>query len=308
MKQQKISIKMKLLGTILPVVLVIVIGLVAISYIVSKNIITESAKNLLNTSIENQANQIEGWLNENLSVFQMIKHTVEQTNPDKEDLQEMLNQYYNYNSNYPQGIYIADENGGVMVAEQYEGTMKNPTSTIWYKDGLTRVNMGFTDAYTNENGVAVIGASGILNDGTDTIKVIASELPLERIGIMVNSFIEMEDAEAFLANSMDGAIIAHRDSTLISKKLGDLNDKFMQQVEEHLFGGTCDTIEIDGKMTAFSSLTGTDWTLVSYIPVETIYAGVDKIRTIMFGIALCSLPLLAILIDRMVHIVISQVK
>ena len=308
MKQQKISIKMKLLGTILPVVLVIVIGLVTISYLVSRNIITESAKNLLNTSIENQANQIEGWLNENLSAFQIVKHTLEQTNPNKEDLQEMLNQYYNYNSNYPQGIYIADEQGGVMVAEQYEGTIKNPTNTIWYKDGLTRVNMGFTDAYTNANGVAVIGASGILNDGTDTIKVIAAELPLERIGIMVNSFIEMEEAEAFLVNSMDGAIIAHRDSSFISKKLGDFNDNFMQQVEEQLLLGTYDTIEIDGKMTAFSSLTGTDWTLVSYIPVETIYAGVNKIRTIMFGVALCSLPLLAILIERMVHIVISPVK
>ena len=308
MKQQRVSIKMKLLGTILPVVLAIVMGLVSISYIVSRNIITESAKNLLNTSIENQANQIEGWLNENLAAFQIVKHTVEQTNPNQEALQEMLNQYYNYNSNYPQGIYIADENGGVMVAKQYEGTIENPTNTIWYKDGLTRVNMGFTDSYTNANGVAVISASGILNDGTDTVKVIASELPLERIGIMVNSFIEMEDAEAFLVNSMDGSIIAHRDSSLISKKLGNLNDTFLQQVEEYLLAGTYDTIEIDGKMTAFSSLTGTDWTLVSYIPVETIYAGVDKIRTIMFGIALCSLPILAILIERMVHIVISPVK
>ena len=89
MKQQKISIKTKLLGTILPVVLVIVVGLVAISYIVSRDIIRESAKNLLNTSIENQANQIEGWLNENLSAFQIVKHTLEQTNPDKEDLQEI---------------------------------------------------------------------------------------------------------------------------------------------------------------------------------------------------------------------------
>ena len=308
MKQQRISIKMKLLGTILPVVLAIVLGLVSISYVVSRDIITESAKNLLNTSIENQANQIEGWLNENLAMFQIVKHTIEQTNPEKEDLQEMLNQYYNYNSNYPQGIYIADENGEVMLAEQYAGTIANPKNTIWYKDGLTRVNMGFTDAYTNANGVAVISASGILNDGTDTIKVIAAELPLERISIMVNSFIEMEDAEAFLVNSMDGSIIAHRDSSLISKKLGNVSGDFMQQVEKHLLNGTYDTIEIDGKMTAFSDLTGTDWTLVSYIPVETIYAGVDKIRTIMFGIALCSLPLLAILIERMVHIVISPVK
>lgn len=61
--QKKIvSIKVKLLGIILPVVIVIMILLVGILYYISKNIIKEYSENLLGSSIENQANQIEAWL------------------------------------------------------------------------------------------------------------------------------------------------------------------------------------------------------------------------------------------------------
>ena len=64
------SIKAKLLGTILPVVAVMVLAIAATSYLISKNIITEYSQNLLSSSIANQANEIESWLDENLSAFQ----------------------------------------------------------------------------------------------------------------------------------------------------------------------------------------------------------------------------------------------
>lgn len=81
--------------------------------------------------------------------------------------------------------------------------------------------MAFTDAYTDENGEALVSASGILDDGSDVLKVISADLSLERISIIVNSFIEMEDAQAFLVNAEDGTILAHRDNSLISTRLAD---------------------------------------------------------------------------------------
>ena len=85
MKQQNqqkktISIKTKLLGIILPVVMVIIILLVGISYSVSKKIIKESAENLLSSSIENQVGEIESWLEENLSAFTIVKQTIKEQN------------------------------------------------------------------------------------------------------------------------------------------------------------------------------------------------------------------------------------
>lgn len=312
-KEQKkpkkvVSIKTKLLGTILPVVIVIGVVLVGVSYYVSKHTITEYSQDLLNSSMENQANEIEAWLNENLSAFQTAKQTIEGMQPDEDELQLMLDQYYGFNDNYPEGLYIADEKGNLITANGSEKTESNPTESVWYQKGLTRLNMGFTDAYTNADGEAVISASGILNDGSGVMKVISADLSLQRISIIVNSFVEMDDAQAFLVDSKDGTILAHRDNSLISTKLSDSDDKFLKDVEEKRVASDYDMVEIDNNMTACKEVPGTDWILVSYVPTATVYAGINTVRTVMTVIGVISLLLLAILIERVVHMAIKPVK
>ncbi|MGN1176576.1 MAG: methyl-accepting chemotaxis protein [Roseburia sp.] len=301
-------IRVKLLGTILPLTIIIVLLLTGISYYISKAIITNYSMDLLNSSIENQSNEIEAWLNENLAAFQLAKQTIEGIKPDSEQLQLMLNEYCGYNDNYPDGLYIADENGNLITAADSGKKENNPTESVWYQSGATRINMGFTDAYTNDNGEAVISASGILNDDSDTTKVISVDLSLERISIMVNSYIEMDQAQAFLVNPKDNSILAHRDSSLISTKLTDSNSAFMKDVAERISAGDYSTIEIDQNMTAFSEISGTDWILVSYIPTSLIYQNVNTVRTLMIIIGLISVVLLAILIDRVIHVTVKPVN
>ena len=303
-----LSIKTKLLGTILPLTIIIVLVLTGISYFISKSIISSYSENLLSSSIENQSNEIEAWLNENLSSFQVAKKTIEQTEPDDTALKQILNGYCGFNDNYPDGLYIADENGTLITADDSSKKDSDPTSSEWYKDGLTRVNMGFTDAYTNEDGDAVISASGILNDGSDTLKVISADLSLDRISIIVNSFIEMDDAQAFLVNPKDGSILAHRDSSMISTKLSDSGDAFLKDVGAKVADGDYSLTKIDGNMTAFSEISGTDWILVSYIPTSIIYKDVNKVRTDMILAGLISVLILAVLIERVIHFTIRPIK
>ena len=306
--EKMLSIKTKLLGTILPLTIIIVLVLTGISYFISKSIISSYSENLLSSAIENQSNVIEAWLNENLSSFQVAKKTIEQTKPDDAALKQILNGYCGFNDNYPDGLYIADENGTLITADDSSKKDSDPTSSVWYKDGLTRVNMRFTDAYTNEDGDAVISASGILNDGSDTLKVISADLSLDRISIIVNSFIEMDDAQAFLVNPKDGSILAHRDSSMISTRLSDSGDAFLKDVGAKVADGDYSLTKIDGNMTAFSEISGTDWILVSYIPTSIIYKDVNKVRTDMILVGLISVLILAVLIERVIHFTIRPIK
>lgn len=307
-KKKMRSIKAKLLGTILPVVAVMVLVIATTSYLISKNIITEYSQNLLSSSIANQANEIESWLDENLSAFQTVKQVIERTNPNDAALQQILNSYYQFNDNYPEGLYVAGADGTLMKAEGSDKTENNLLESVWYREGMTRLNMEYTDAYTDESGEAFVSASGILDDGSDVLRVISADLSLERISIIVNSYIEMEDAQAFLVNSKDGTILAHRDNSLISLRLADSGDAFMRDVGEKLGQHDYRMTEIDNMMTAFTEIEGTDWILVSYIPTETIYADIDGVRILMVVIGLVSLLLLAILIERVVQVVIKPVK
>lgn len=306
--KRKIPIKAKLLGIILPVVILIVIVLVSMAYSITKASITGYSKSLLNISVENQGNEIEAWLNENLAAFQAVKQVIETSGPDEAGLQKMLDAYYGYNANYPEGIYIAEENGTLLKAQESAKAESDPTQAVWYKEGITRVNMGFTSAYSNSAGEAVISASGVLNDGSDVLKVISADMSLQRISIIVNSFIGMDGAEAFLVNKADNTILAHRDSNLISADLAETGDAFLKDISDIIASDALDTVEIDKNLAAFAEIGGTDWILVSYIPTGAIYEEVNRVRIFMFVVGIISVLLLALLIERVVHMVIRPVR
>ena len=308
-KQRKISIKARLLGSIMPVVIAIVAVLVLIAYQASAGIIEDYSQNLLESSVSNQSSKIEAWLSENLASFQMAKTTIENLHPDDTQLKAILDGYYNYNDNYPDGLYVSDSNGNLIKADKSTKKESNPVQSIWYKEGLTRVNMAVGSAYKNAEGVNVISASGILNDGTDNIRVISADMTLDRITIIVNSFIDMDNAEAFLVDKNTGVILADREASLISQKLGASGQsEYYQKVAGQFNSNDYDSATIDGNMTVFKEVDGTDWVLVSYIPKSIVLAKLIRLRTIMIIVGIVCIIVLCILVERMTNVVVKPVK
>ena len=308
-KQRKISIKARLLGSIMPVVIAIVAVLVLIAYQASAGIIEDYSQNLLESSVSNQSSKIEAWLSENLASFQMAKTTIENLHPDDTQLKAILDGYYNYNDNYPDGLYVSDSNGNLIKADKSTKKESNPIQSTWYKEGLTRVNMAVGSAYKNAEGVNVISASGILNDGTDNIRVISADMTLDRITIIVNSFIDMDNAEAFLVDKNTGVILADRESSLISQKLGAPGQsEYYQKVANQFNSNDYDSATIDGNMTVFQEVDGTDWVLVSYIPKSIVLAKLIRLRTIMIIVGIVCIMVLCVLVERMTNVVVKPVK
>lgn len=475
-KRNFISIKVKLLCIILPVIIVIMAVLTGLSYYVSKKVIKSNAHNLLRTSVESQASEMEAWLNQNLISVSVAKQAIEQMEPDDAQLQDFLDSYYDYDSNYPKGFYVADIKGTFFTASPFKavelreanadgnylnngdfavnesltddkdwmlftalegeasaqmidgeliietanegtadysvqfvqpnlpvkkgasyrvqfdayaeadrtmkvsvtapdrdyqrylndtvvnlttekqtftyeftmtgyddangrmefnlgaagstakvrisnvsvrmvseavpvsGTVTDVTQTEWFRDGLTRVNVGFTDAYTDGDGRPVISACGMLRTPSDAVRVISMDLSLDKISVYVNSFVKMKDAEAFLVNANDNTILASRDTDLISKKLGELDSDFMKDVADKILRDELDLAEIDGNISVFHEIEGTEWVLVSFVPAKTVYHDLDRIRGIMILFGVISILALTILIERIVHMVIRPVK
>ena len=307
--KKKASIKTKLLGIIIPIMAITLALLIVISYYRSKSIITNSANELLQTSTKKQVNQIEGWLKQNLAGLEAAKTSLENVSLNDNDLQSLLNKYYGYNSNYPDGFYIADESGKILKAEKSIKSDKDVLNSVWYNEGLTRIHMAFGSAYKNENGKAMISASGILRNNSEKTRVISADLSLDKISIIVNSLIEMDNAEAFLIDNNDKVILAHRDSSLIYSKLDiSNNDKFLKAVAEKISKEDYRSSELEGNIVAFKEIGGTNWTLVSYIPTSSIFSELVKLRTFMIVIGVISILVLVALVERIVHVVIKPIK
>ncbi len=464
----------------MPVIFVIMTVLTGLSYYVSKSVIQSNAHDLLQTSVESQAAEMEAWLERNLVSVGVAKQAVEEMGFDDVQLQDFLDSYYNYDNNYSEGFYIADADGtlfqakpvksvelrapdaegnylnngnfsiqenladdkdwmfftaleGVAEARIQEGeaviditnegtvdysvqfvqpnipvkqnatysvqfdayaneerTMKvsvtapdreykryledtvvnlttekqtysyefsmtdyddanarmefnlgaagstagvkisnvsfmrnkqlhttkdteqikntNVTQTEWFRDGLTRVNVGFTNAYTNESGVPIISVCGTLRTDSNDVRVIAMDLSLDKISVYVNSFVKMENAEAFLVNANDNTILASRDKTMISKQMDTLDSSFMREIADKISQREMNLMEIDGNITVFQEIFGTDWVLVSYVPAATVYRDLNGIRNIMILFGVASILALTVLIERIIHVVIHPVQ
>lgn len=308
-KKGNISIKAKLLGIIIPVVIAIILILVFTTYHVSSGIIESYSKNLLESSVNSQASKIEAWLEENLASMQMAKNMIEKLHPDEAQLQTILDASCGYSENYPEGLFLADANGSFLKGTDSKKQEPNPKESMWYQEGMTRVNMAVGSAHQNPDGTNVVSASGLLNDGSDTVRVIAADMTLDRISVIVNSFIEMHDAEAFLVDKDSSVILASRDSDLISKTLGaDGQSAFYKDVEKKVSGKSYDFCTLDGNMTVFKEVNGTNWLLVSYVPTNVVLADLVGLRNLMIIFSIISILVLCVLIERVTHVVIRPVK
>ena len=308
-KKGNISIKAKFLGIIIPVVIALILILVFTAYHVSSGIIESYSKNLLESSVNSQASKIEAWLEENLASMQMAKTMIEKLHPDEAQLQTILDASCGYSENYPDGLFLADANGSFLKGTDSKKQEPNPKESMWYQEGMTRVNMAVGSAHQNPDGTNVVSASGLLNDGSDTVRVIAADMTLDRISVIVNSFIEMHDAEAFLVDKDSSVILASRDSGLISRTLGaDGQSAFYKDVEKKVSGKSYDFCTLDGNMTVFKEVNGTNWLLVSYVPTRVVLADLVGLRNLMIIFSIISILVLCVLIERVTHVVIRPVK
>lgn len=304
-KAKKIrKIKDKLLLFIVPAVVVTIVLLVAISSLLSKSRMEEMARNELESSITNQADNIYAWLQQNLENFSTIKATLEGLGLDESQYNDVLSMYVGTNSDSPNGVYIATQTGHVYKGNGADISISNPTEQQWYKEGLSRINMAYGQPYKNEEGEYVISASGILNDGSGEIKVAAADVTLGKISIIVNSGVKMQHANSFLVDKNELMVLAHRDSSLVSTTLtGSLGKAVMDGTYDVIKSGDYSTTNLGKYTVAFKEIKGTDWLLVSYIENSVILEKVTQLITILLIIGVVA----TILIVALVSVIIGRV-
>lgn len=301
------KIKDKLLQSIMPAVIITVILLVAISAFLTRSRMQEMAEGQLEASISNQSDNIESWLNQNLEFFLTAKAAIETVKPttDKEWV-DLLDTFYNFNADSPDGLYVATESGKTYKATEAEVELSGAKDSEWYKQGLTRVQIAYGTPYKNDEGAYVISASGIVDDDSDDMKVASADVTLDRISIIVNSGVKMENASSFLVDTSTDMILAHRDSSLVGTTISE-SDEFMKEVKKSLDEKDYSTKNAAGETVTFSEITGTDWILVSYIENKIIMKDITKLVIILVLVGLVAIIIISILIRFIVGHVIAPI-
>lgn len=308
------SIKTKILAAVSALVLILVLIMIIISYTISKNIITDQSMQLLELSTKNQASRIEAWMTEKLNVFSTFKQDIETLDYTDAQLQSLLDSYYGRSSDYPDGFYIADTSGKVMQASGVDYKKTADTSSAWYNEALTRVNMAFGDVHVNEAGTDVVSAGAILRDSkkaggnakAKNTRLLVVDVPIAHIQVIVDSFISMDDAQAILVDKDNMSILSKSDDTLTGRLsdgtgfLGTIGNRISQQ--------NYTAMTLDGNIVDFREITGTNWVLVSYVPESAVFSELASLRTTMIVVAVVVLAVILVLMERMIHFMIKPIR
>lgn len=307
-EKRVVRIRDKFLLSIMPAIIIFIILIIVIAGLLSERMIKKLSEDALDSSVSTQSDNINSWMNENLENFSTIKNTIEAMHPNAEELQSLLDAFYGYNKYAPEGVYIGTLNGGLIKATESRKNESDVTQTTWFKEGLTRVNLNYTNAYKDFKGDMIISAAGLINDGSDNLKVLAADVPLDQISIIVNSGVKMENAYSFLVDTNDNTVLAHPDSQIVSTKLDSSSDAFLGEVAKKINERDYNRTKINNNLVCFKQISGTNWVLVSYIKESVILSQVYSLINKLVVIAVVAILLTSAVIIYIVTVLIKPIS
>ena len=309
------GIKAKLLKILLPCIAIAIISIIVISYMASKKIIVQEAKNLLRAESKMNAKELETWTTGILNTLDMLQNTLETVPMDEETEKTYLATTVNMNQDFPNGVYIGDDHGKYIdMSGWVPDADYGITERDWYKEGLTHKSFAFGTPYRDaDTGEFIVSATTLLKTSNGAKTVAAADVFLNYASKMVSDIKVMDDGYAFLVDKNSHTILAHKDQKLVAqtissdskdsyvKAVADKIDKKNGKVQNVTVGNTVYYVEVE-------PITGTDWVLVSNVKESTVLEDLKGLQTRIILILVLAMVIIGFLIERIVHIVVEPIK
>ncbi|WMJ89853.1 methyl-accepting chemotaxis protein [Anaerocolumna sp. MB42-C2] len=309
------STKTKLIIVVIPISILSIVALLAITFQSSKRIILSYGDQIIKSLSGANVNSIETWSQGIISSLNEVQNTLEQVDFTDEELLKYLATTMNRNDSYPSGVYIGTDQGEVINTFDFIPPADYVvTDRDWYKEGLNRETFGFGSTYVDAHtGESVLSASVKLHTGGPVVKVASVDIFLKNVSAMVSDMKLMKTGTVFLIDKSTNTIIAHKDTELIAKKMDEKkNNILLSGIFKHLSENNKDVFRIkDGSKTYMAyleNIDNTSWVLASYIPQEEVVAALDQLQIIINIAAIICIILLTIIMERVIHVIIKPIK
>lgn len=310
-KKKTGSITLKLIGTIIPIIIIAVVVILAWTYSKSEDIIYDSAEQLLIASTKEQAAKVESWAKENLSVFKTVKTTLETSNFTKKEELNYLSNFLDVYESFPLGIYVGAKDGEFLDASGWvPDASYKVTETDWYKEGINHPEVTFGAAYIDNNtGEYIFSASALLDDKSGRERVMASDVSLAAASEIVTSSSAMEQSKSLMVEKSSNTILASDNKDWHATVLDTSNsNSLLAGIAGKINSDSSKTELIDGYMVSFQQVEGTDWLLISYIEKATVLERLTHLKSYIMILAAIAILILVIVTARVIHYITKPIK
>lgn len=310
-KKKGISIRLKLIGIIIPIVLVIIISF----FVLARNVVLQVSKEELKAKAENYTGQISAWTEKIFGELQVYQDTINGGNfKDDAAILKYMETTVERNEAYPLGLYMGDDSGIYL-----DGSGWVPDSDWvlverdWYVDGKDNATLSFGEPYYDSMTNQVCVSASVKMDYDKAVRVLATDVYLDYVSGLVSGISEEGDIEAFLVTSGTQAIIAHADTEMMAVTLDTEGiDPIYGNISKALAGKESGIISVTGSdgsyFACLNPVENTDWYLVTYVTERKMLSNLHWMEMYMFLIAAVAATILIIAVLRVMNRVVKPVQ
>lgn len=311
MQKKGISIRLKLVGIIIPIVLVILISFFALA----RNMILKISKEELQAEASVYAEEINSWTGQIFSELNVYLDTINSgVFADDEDTLEYLEKTYERNPAYPLGLYMGDDSG---VYLDGSGWIPDSdwvlTERDWYLDGKDNEEFTFGEPYYDSLTGQVCVSASVLVDYSKSTRVLATDVYLDYVASLVQNISEKSDVEALLVTKNTQTVIAHVDTammdvTLSEEGIDSLYTGISKALTDDKEGFVSVTGDSDTYYVCINPIEDTDWYLVTYVDEKTVLTELNRMQWTMLIIAAVATVILILVILRIMNKIVKPVE
>lgn len=312
-KQTKkgISIRLKLIGIIIPIVLVLIVSFFALA----RNMVIKTSQEKLQAKAEVYTEQISSWTGQIFGELQVYQNTIEEGNfADDDAILSYLETTLDKNAAYPYGLYMGDDSGIYLDGSGWEpGSDWVLVERDWYVEGKENESLAFGEPYYDSMTGQVCVSASVRVDYNKATRVLASDVYLDYVSDLVKTIASTEQEDAFLVTKDSQTIIAHNDAEMMDVALNAEGiDSLYIEIGKELANGNTDMLSIKGNdgeyLVCMNPVENTDWYLVTYVKEQTVLSDLHQMEVIMAVIAVVAAIVLIIVISKMVNGIVKPVK
>lgn len=314
-KRAKVGIKLKLMGILLPIVVLVLTVIIILVYTNISNMMLKNNEELIQTNTESIINDIRTWMNGTITALEMERDAIQYFNLNEEEELNYIKHTANQYDAFPAGIYLATTEGELIHASFVPGPEFNVFEKPWYQDGLKSEQFMFGEVYFDEDSQSyVVGASGVLKNKNGSIRgVAAADIYLNAISEIVGQVQMEETGGMVLVDTLTGTIIGHKDSTYLGTSLEEHEELMYVFMKEEIDKGTEGIItfkEENGEQTYLNvqKIPESSWVSVSYVPYNEILDELYSFTKNLVFLAIGGILILIILMERFIHMIVRPVK
>lgn len=293
-KRRYIWANIKLVGTIVPVVLVMI---VIYFMLVRREVLTLSKEKL---SLESQyyAEEISTWAESVLTEITIYKTMIEQLGLETEATYELLTTSAGTHDAYPYGLYMGDDQGNYFDASGWVPDEDFVvTERDWYIEGLAHDHFTFGEPYVDAmTGGTCVSVTCRLNTAP-AITVLSTDVYLDYASQLVDEVTSDKIEHAFFVTRENRLIVADSNASMVGLALSSQNDSLLyKNVSLLLDAGKTGQSSILGDESVFfvdiNVIPDTDWYFVTCMNRNEVLKDLWRIEFPMLLLAVIACVLL----------------